>query len=474
MQRYTSKQITEFDSLESAPPNYIAKPNMRFGATYLDMKYRDYAANGELLVDKISGEHYIYRKEDGRFVSFDRHYRYAYELMTELNIVLSNTNDFILPDTGLYYNFDFDMYQLNANKSFDIFASDGTFIPGLDDTATPLMLFRLSKYSNGFIIRIVPRDSDRAVIEYLTACYNERYSDYSGTDPNVLEHTKRFVIDEYYNSNAIITYRVRGVHKGGLEYMEYTYSDIIDYCRINETLAIKFPKNILFEVNRDTLEYIEVEIVSINFLKLTHMRNMVRTYPDVYQAGYNLYQSPDNKAILPYVNIIGFIDKPEQVYEIPLCKNLLTLLDLDYVIRALTRYSKIKSGAAVIVSETEPSPVVWTVNTEWKEIVSILHEGSEEEIRKGNTHKQEIEDFLNPKHNKTQTYWTIDRSEFDGIWLDAWDPTSGEPEVDGYPINFGDGTYLVDSIIAALTTSDGRAIYISHSNTNGEGISEDE
>ena len=58
--RYQAKEITEFDSLETAP-NFIAKPNMRFGATYLDMQYRDYSASGELLVDKVSGEHFIHR-----------------------------------------------------------------------------------------------------------------------------------------------------------------------------------------------------------------------------------------------------------------------------------------------------------------------------------------------------------------------------------------------------------------------------
>lgn len=466
--RYQAKEITEFDSLETAP-NFIAKPNMRFGATYLDMQYRDYSASGELLVDKVSGEHFIHRKEDGRFISFDRHYRYAYELMTELNIVLANTTDFIVPDTGFYFNFDFDMFLLNDHKRFDIFSNEGTFSPVLDEDENPIMIFRISKHANGFILRVVPRDSDRAIIEYLTACYNERYSDYSGDDPIMIEHNKRFSVEGFYNSNCIVTYKVRGVPKNGSTYLEYTYDAVVDYCRINETIAIKFPNNILYGVDRSKLCYIEVEIVSLNFLKLSHMRNLVRQYPDVFMPGYQLYQSPDNLAIIPYVNVIGFTDVPEQIYELPISKNLLTVLDMDYVIRALNRYAKIKQGAAVIVSEYRPPSTTWTINTEWKEILCRFHEGSEIEDLGGKDTKDDIEEFLNPKRNKRKTYWTINREDFDGIWLDGWDPTSGEPIIDAYPIDFGDGRYLVDRYIAALTTSDGKAIFIGDEYEEGTG-----
>ena len=53
--------------------------------------------------------------------------------------------------------------------------------------------------------------------------------------------------------------------------------------------------------------------------------------------------------------------------------------------------------------------------------------------------------------------------------MDGWDPTSGEPIIDAYPIDFGDGRYLVDRYIAALTTSDGKAIFIGDEYEEGTG-----
>ena len=37
-------------------PTYVAQPDMRFATGFLSHEYRDYAVNGESMVDKSSGE----------------------------------------------------------------------------------------------------------------------------------------------------------------------------------------------------------------------------------------------------------------------------------------------------------------------------------------------------------------------------------------------------------------------------------
>ena len=45
-------------------PTMVAKPDMRFATTFISNKYRQYAVNGESLMDKATGEIFTKRLED--------------------------------------------------------------------------------------------------------------------------------------------------------------------------------------------------------------------------------------------------------------------------------------------------------------------------------------------------------------------------------------------------------------------------
>ena len=47
-------------------------PNLRFGASFLNTKYRDRAVGDEALMDKSTGEIALKRKSDGQFIYFNR------------------------------------------------------------------------------------------------------------------------------------------------------------------------------------------------------------------------------------------------------------------------------------------------------------------------------------------------------------------------------------------------------------------
>ena len=78
-------------------PTFVERPNMRFATSALSHEYRDYAINGEMIMDKMTGEFFIKRPADGRVLSFDQNKKYMYDLMLELRILLTTNENFLYP-----------------------------------------------------------------------------------------------------------------------------------------------------------------------------------------------------------------------------------------------------------------------------------------------------------------------------------------------------------------------------------------
>ena len=66
------------------------QPNLRFGTSFLDTKYRDYAAPGEALMDKRTGEVILKRKSDGSLLYFDREHKKFIDYITEIRSLMKS------------------------------------------------------------------------------------------------------------------------------------------------------------------------------------------------------------------------------------------------------------------------------------------------------------------------------------------------------------------------------------------------
>ena len=86
-------------------PTHYTTPDMRFGTTFLSTEYRDYAVEGEVLIDKISGEIFMKRPSDGRIISFHQNKKYMHDLVLELRVLLTNNESFLYPvnNKSAYY-----------------------------------------------------------------------------------------------------------------------------------------------------------------------------------------------------------------------------------------------------------------------------------------------------------------------------------------------------------------------------------
>ena len=75
-------------------------PDVRFGTSFLDKKYKNFALKGEVIMDKVTGEILVKRKLDGKIKSFVQNDKYLHEMMVELRIMLNNYTQFTYPSTN--------------------------------------------------------------------------------------------------------------------------------------------------------------------------------------------------------------------------------------------------------------------------------------------------------------------------------------------------------------------------------------
>ena len=353
-------------------PTYQARPDMRFATTFLSNEYRDYAVNGESLVDKTTGELFIKRPEDGRVVSFFQNKKYMSDLMLDLRVLLNNNASFLYPTEedldACYLSTDYDMMSLYENKDISIVDSD-QIIPNTEDNVTNIK-FRISKKSNGFFCRLTSRDSDKAVIEYITNQYNAICKNYEGSDELFLEEKNRFLaIEKWEDSNASIEFDVIVSDDTGVK--TFTF---IDYIRINEESCIILPTNILpiiFNAND-----IMIKIKAIKYEKIHFMMNNISKLGTSFNDGLSKFMYPDNGIYIRYCNICNFVD---DVTDITLLGNefIIAMMDVPYVRRYMMKMSKLTSESNIVLSPTRPTDDIWSTNGIWAEQVRDVFKGGQ-------------------------------------------------------------------------------------------------
>lgn len=355
---------------EDLKPIYQAKPDMRFATTFISNKYRDYAVKGEVLMDKATGEIFTKRPEDGRVVSFFQNKKYMSELMLDLRVLLNNNSSFTYPNiddyNACYLSTDYDMMSLYENKDISIVDND-QIIPNTNEDVTKLQ-FNISLKSNGFFCRLTSRDSDKAVIEWITSQYNSICKNYDGTDNDFLDEKEKFnLIEKWGDSNATINYIIDITNNDTVVSYEVT-----DYIRINEESCILFPNIIYDDINENT-KNINVKIQSITYDKIHFMFNHKVELGNNFIDGLKKFMYADNNIFIRYCNICSFVDNSE---DIKLLGNefIIALMDVPYVRRYMMKLTP-NNDTNIILSPNRPSDDVWSTNGIWAEQIRDVFKG---------------------------------------------------------------------------------------------------
>lgn len=398
-------------------PNYVAQPDMRFATSFISNDLRDYSVNGEVLMDKSSGELFTRRPADGRVVSFFQNKKYMDELMFELRVLLNNNASLQIPSeevtTGYMTSTNYDLVCINNDKTMDALKND-TVIPNNQGSQSYHYLkFRLSKDANGFFTRITTRDCDKPVVNFLENEYNNRIRNYSGTDSVYLaEKTKLNAGSGWDKSNASINYDLRIQLTDG---RNADFSNQTAYVEMNEESCVLLPASAIaaYEGN---ISYMEVTITSLNYDKIHFMINHMDDFGSSFKTEYERFLYSDGRVLVNYLNVITFVDKST---DIVLNGNefIVAMMDLPQCYRIMNKMSKLKDSASFYLSVKEPLSTIWGPYGVWAEHIREVYEKSVVEEKPTRLRFEELEEFLAPANGVIEVNLTTDITDTDAYVL---------------------------------------------------------
>lgn len=371
----------------------LAKPDSRFATTFISNKYRRYAVNGESLQDKATGEIFTRRPEDGRVVSFFQNKKYMHELMMELKVLLSNNDSFVYPDSthenAFYLSTDYDIMTIKDDMENDISVND-TEIPS-DDESKHNLKYPISVFSSGFFCRLTSRDSDKTVVNWISNKYNSIVKNYSGTDQTYLDEKQKFIdIPDWASSNAVIDYNITITDRtSGSEVLN---TDITSYIHINEEWCIKFSDVIVSKYHENENMNVTISVKKISYPKIHFLLDHM---DDELRNEYKKFVYPDNKILATYLNIMSFIDSPEDI-TINNNEFIIAMIDVPYCIDYMRKIARIATGiqTKLILSPIRPDDDTWQQGGIWAESIRHVFAGGIEEDTDCETVIKDLEYFI--------------------------------------------------------------------------------
>ena len=361
----------------SSIPNYIAIPNLRFGSGYLDTKYRNKAMKYEVMHDRVTGEQLFRRGSDGKFISFYQNFKYIHDMALELSILLANNNRANMPDDieSFYVNTNYDTDYILGNVHYDLVKNESMDFTKSMSTSEAFCI-ELSKSAVGFFIRPLARDTDRPIIEFLTAYFDRKYKNYSGNDVTAKSYKYRYEIEsDWINSNATVYYDVDFVGDTTVRYATNKATNI----RVGESVFVEVipdGANITYPAN---MTHIKITIRSIKYDKIRIAFKELAAVTGIDNTTYRNFKkliAPDETIEIRLVNTVHFIDNVTPLIN-SVSRDYVSLINTSYMRLAIEKVSKIKAGTSVTISETRPNDSIWGPLSHWGEIIRVVHRGGE-------------------------------------------------------------------------------------------------
>lgn len=336
----------------SVKPTLNVTPNSRFATTFLSTKYRDRAVNGEVLMDKSTGELFIKRTTDGKVVSFYQNKKNINEIVFDAYNLISNNTSFKYPnnnDNAFYVSTNYDLVATNNETLYDL-TKDNIIIDTTSEESINSLSFRISGESNGFFCRHTTRDVDKGFIEFLTNQYNTFFKNYIGDNETYKSEQGKFTSNEKWEkSNAIITYDVICAKDDEF----YDFHNIVDYIRLNDDSVILIPDFIYNDIG--SFDYAIISIKSIEYNKIHFMINHKNEFGIFFEETYDKLIHADDRIEVSEFVIHHFIDYASDI-EVLGNENIIAFLDTQHINSYISKMTK----SSIIVSNTQPNfACVW-------------------------------------------------------------------------------------------------------------------
>lgn len=392
----------------------VTEPNVRFGATFLNTDYSSRAVNDEVLMDKTTGELAYKRPIDGRFLYYDREKFNTDEFYFQLQIMLNNSS-FWLPDITdkNYLTSYLMMVQYNLNE----FVFDPTYPMNFEDGGKKKNQnndsFTISREAKGFIVKISSRPRDEALINFVTAKYDNYYKNYTGNDQEKVRR-KLLYKNQYYDGASIeVRYRLTWLKNGN----EHFSNDFSGYVKSNQSSFIEFSN--YTPPTYDEADAVRLQILSISLPKFSLGKELMTNQSE----NVILRKITDSQEIrLTSCEITTTITENDTSFIMP-DQRYCTILLLD-TIPNMTKNIEVVgdigggSGGGVLLSTPYPSSDQWRTTKLWLERFRDVDSGGELTDLGSSTKFDELEAFFG-KPLPTSSTLTTNALDTEGFYVET-------------------------------------------------------
>lgn len=406
--------------------------DVRFGATFLDVRYKDKAVKGEVMSDKTDAELYLKRPSDGRVVAYNEKVISIYEFINELNIQFQSALGYKYPSqpSSLFVSSRFDANSIADNAAgdyeIDVLTKNLMFPERVETSGN--FIFQVSKQTNGFIMKPYMRHVDRNLLGLLAATFTE-YEESGKTGATSLTFGKwlaaspLYGVDSYNNwsaldywkeSTAMISYEVIVIGTTATGVPNTTRTANGQACiRLNEMSYVQFPSAYMF--NMKTADKINVRINAIKFPKLQYAAAILGLPGSKSQ--YQGFMENDSKICMRSVDLNYFIDTINQ--RIDENKITTTHFCTDYLFlkEAMDRTQSTGGGKAVVSQVNQPNDDEWSLNTMWSEETRTIKSGNKVTPTGSANTFESLEKYIYIDR-EIETEFTTNKSDKTGLYVE--------------------------------------------------------
>lgn len=413
-------------------PLLTEQPNVRYANTFLSDKYRDYAVNGEAIMDKVSGEYFIKRVTDGRVVSFSQNKKYIHDTVFELKVALANYPSFTYPydsESTVYISQNYDLASINNELSRR--SESEPFIVALTgDINTPTnenIVFNISEKSNGFFCKPMSRDCDKALIEYYGLFYNSLFETYYGDNENFKIEAQKFIDNpQWKHHDAIIDYQVIVTRNNHSDYNDLTKTYfLISSIKLNEEICVFINDEEIQNDFEGVVDKITIQIQSIDYYKMNFIKNHINDIREIisedkfneFMNTVNKLKSGDDIVQIGNLNIMYFLSDANDIL---LCDNefiiaFLSMVDINFYFDKLKELYK---SPSFILSSSRPSTSIWGGNTIWGENLREIGMYGESKYHTTDSSFMLLQQYFGNPHVKYNSLSNMIEHESDFVLID--------------------------------------------------------
>ncbi len=265
--------------------------NSRWSYTALDYKFKEYAVEDEILIDKKTGQ-VLYKRQDGKIVSYVPPMSNASSNTVLINEINSAILGMLNAEDPLVVRIPDNLSSIMGGFTFPLEdrVTDQDIVNSIDSILD--IEFEVDPSANGFFGKVNSRYSDAPYIELLTTLYNTANDDHSNKNAT-LEYSVRFrdtddnITDKFYKVDF------------KLNKLEFFPVD----CRLDN------PDNPLFDVMSGDINSVKVTINKLTSKKISQMYQPEHLTLKPFSAVIN----EDGKIIIDDITITTFMGSMDDI-----------------------------------------------------------------------------------------------------------------------------------------------------------------